>query len=79
MATMTDAEVESIRTAQTRQEYRERIEAIKAPHGGRYPGDWWARIKESGIMNDSPPITYGTSGRPMVSGRRLTISSRCMG
>lgn len=50
METLTDAELERLKTCRSEDDWDAACTAIKKAHGGRYPSDWFARVLQSGLM-----------------------------
>lgn len=48
---ITDEELATLEACQTGEEWNDACDAIKTARNGRYPEDWWQRVKLSGMMD----------------------------
>lgn len=49
---LTDDEMKMFEAVQSQREWRAACDAVKAARGGRYPSDWWPRMKLTGKMGE---------------------------
>lgn len=50
---ITDEEVEKLKNSQTMVEWDAICDEIKKARGGQFPTDWWAKVKQSGIIDEA--------------------------
>ena len=47
---ITDQELEMLSNCLSEEEWGRACDQIKKVRGGQYPPDWWARVKQSGLL-----------------------------
>ena len=48
---ITKEELELLDSCQTKEDWSAATTLIQEAHGDEYPTDWWAKVKESGLMD----------------------------
>lgn len=48
---ITDAEIKTLKSCKSENEWDRACDALKNARGGAYPSDWWAKVKLSGLMD----------------------------
>ncbi len=50
---ITEEEIEKLKATNTESEWNTVCDEIKAARGGEYPADWWAKVKQSGLLDEA--------------------------
>ena len=48
---ITAEELELLDSCQTKEDWSAATTLVQEAHGDKYPTDWWAKVKESGLMD----------------------------
>lgn len=66
MSNITTQELDMIENVRTPEQWDAACDTVKANRGGRYPDDWWPRVKLTGLM-DKVMARYGETSELKVT------------